>query len=150
MNLQPAWSIVSSSPWLLALFSVGAVVILSRLYLRIRWAHVELRGRDAERTFPQWERAQIKARARNRCEHHYFYVIRCPEREKLQADHIHPHSRGGSTTLGNAQALCPRHNRLKGARIPFTWELKRLATLRLGYFPEGADTAVTRRTRSTR
>jgi len=147
MNLQPAWSIVSSSPWLLVPFGLGVSVIVTRLYQRIRWAHLSLRGRDPVRTFPQGARALIKSRAGDRCEHEYLYVVRCPERGKLQADHIHPHSRGGSTSLANAQALCPRHNRLKGARIPFTWELRRLAVARRGYFPAGMETSVVRRTK---
>lgn len=85
------------------------------------------------------------ARAGNRCEHHYLHRWRCPDSTTLEADHVHPHSRGGSTTVGNSQVLCKRHNSLKGARIPFTWELRRLATLRRGYFPPGVDPAVVRR-----
>lgn len=145
MDLSPAWSTISSSPWVLALFALGSGVVASRTYLRLRWMHLAIRGRDAQRRFTGATRSTVLRRAGNRCEHHYFYVLRCPETTHLEVDHIHPHSRGGSTTLGNGQVLCKRHNRLKGARIPFTWELNRLAALRRGYFSPGVDTDVMRR-----
>jgi hypothetical protein len=137
--------VISSSPWVLALFAVGLMLIATRLYQRVRWAHLSLPGRDPVRRFLGGARSAVMTRAGQRCEHHYLYRWRCPETERLEADHVHPHSRGGSTTPGNGQVLCKRHNALKGARIPFTWELRRLATLRQGYFPPGVDTAVVRR-----
>jgi hypothetical protein len=48
---------------------------------------------------------------------------RCKETAKLHADRVHPHSKGGSTTVANGQLLCTRHNKQKAARIPFNWEL---------------------------
>lgn len=145
MDLSPAWSTISSSPWVLALFALGSGVVVSRTYLRLRWMHLAIRGRDVQRRFTGATRSAVLRRAGNRCEHHYFYFLRCPETTQLEVDHIHPHSRGGSTTLGNGQVLCKRHNRLKGARIPFTWELNRLATVRRRYFPPSVETAVVRR-----
>jgi hypothetical protein len=65
---------------------------------------------------------------------------RCTETEKLHADHVHPHSKGGSTTVANGQVLCSRHNKQKAARIPFNWELWRLEKQRASYF--GRTTAV--------
>ncbi len=35
------------------------------------------------------------------------------------ADHITPHTRGGATDVANGQALCPRCNREKGARVGY-------------------------------
>ncbi|WP_208976779.1 HNH endonuclease signature motif containing protein [Geodermatophilus obscurus] len=69
---------------------------------------------------------------------------RCRATENLQADHVHPHSRGGSTTVASGQALCPRHNTRKANRVLWTWELDRLARRREAYFPSGVSTAVIR------
>jgi 5-methylcytosine-specific restriction endonuclease McrA len=33
------------------------------------------------------------------------------------ADHVYPWSRGGETAATNGQALCPRCNRKKGAKV---------------------------------
>lgn len=145
MNLGPAWSLVSSSPWIFALVFLGATVVVSRSYLRLRWVHVELRGRDKQRRFSGGMRQEILSRAGGRCEHHYLFLIRCGARGNLEADHVHPHSRGGSTSMRNGQALCKMHNRFKGARIPFTWELRRLESLRSTYFPEGCEVKVVRK-----
>jgi hypothetical protein len=47
-----------------------------------------------------------------------------PEREcrvswkEYQADHIFPHSKGGQTSIDNAQLLCAIHNNKKGAQVP--------------------------------
>lgn len=35
----------------------------------------------------------------------------------FHADHVHPYSKGGSTTLQNGQALCPKINLVKGAKL---------------------------------
>ena len=35
------------------------------------------------------------------------------------ADHVNPHSRGGPTAVDNGQALCPRCNQEKGARVTY-------------------------------
>jgi 5-methylcytosine-specific restriction endonuclease McrA len=36
---------------------------------------------------------------------------------EYEADHVVPHSKGGQTSLDNAQLLCRYHNRSKGAQI---------------------------------
>lgn len=38
----------------------------------------------------------------------------------MHADHIHPHSRGGDTSIHNGQALCARCNLKKGAKVVTT------------------------------
>ena len=62
----------------------------------------------------------------------------------MQGDHVHPHSRGGATAVETGQALCRRHNKQKSARVPWQWELSRLAQRRESYFPVGTPTAVLR------
>jgi 5-methylcytosine-specific restriction protein A len=37
---------------------------------------------------------------------------------RCEVDHIVPYSHGGSTSQGNGQLLCSKHNRGKGARSP--------------------------------
>ena len=104
-------------------------------------------GRDPQRTFVGADRAVVFARAGNRCEQHSWVFGRCRETERLQADHVHPHSRGGATAIENGQALCARHNERKAARVPWSWELARLARRREAYFPPDMDPAVVRHRR---
>jgi hypothetical protein len=99
--------------------------------------------RDPDRLFSRADKAVVLARAGHQCEHHGL-LGRCDAREALQADHVHPYSRGGWTAPANGQALCKRHNREKSARVPWGWQLRRLARRRAGYFPPGQPTAITR------
>ncbi|MGY1771969.1 HNH endonuclease [Blastococcus sp. SYSU D00813] len=101
--------------------------------------------KDPQRLFVGAERRAVLARAGHRCEHHSWLSGRCSATERLQADHVHPHSHGGATTVANGQALCARHNERKGNRIPWAWELERLARRRSRYAPAGMLTAVVRR-----
>ena len=61
------------------------------------------------RTFPPWMKHLLLIQARGRC--------RAPSCDApfawLQADHVHPHSRGGPTNLINGQMLCDPHNKWK-------------------------------------
>lgn len=145
MDLQPAWTVVSSSPWVLVLLTAAVVYTAARIYLRLRWLPLAIRGRDPQRRFAGSARAAVLARAGSRCEHHTLFLWRCRTNGRLEIDHVHPHSRGGSTTLANGQALCATHNKRKGARIPFTWELRLLARRRARYAPAGMPTTVIRR-----
>ncbi len=132
---------VLSTPWLvglLVLLAIGKLVQLGRAILHGRHA------RDPRRTFSRAEKALLLERAGHRCEHQPWLLGRCRETEALQADHVHPHSRGGATDVANGQALCRRHNKRKAARVPWNWELDRLARRRQGYFPPGMPTAVAR------
>lgn len=43
--------------------------------------------------------------------------VKCGSQDKLEFDHIIPHSRGGSSTARNLQLLCEACNRSKGASI---------------------------------
>ncbi|WP_217638083.1 HNH endonuclease signature motif containing protein [Geodermatophilus poikilotrophus] len=101
---------------------------------------------------PGPKKAQLLERAGQRCERHSWLLGRCRATEALQADHVHPHSRGGATDVANGQALCRRHNRGKAARVPWGWELARMQRRRRAYFTPGSVTAVVRhgpRVRST-
>lgn len=70
-----------------------------------------LMPKDPQRSFTQEERKVIWRRDNETCKE-------CENKiafEEMQADHIIPHSRGGRTTLDNAQALCRECNARKGA-----------------------------------
>ncbi|MGY1606377.1 HNH endonuclease [Geodermatophilus sp. SYSU D00700] len=132
---------LAAEPWLGAL--VG-LVFLNAVVRRIPGLVYGRRRRDPQRCFVRADKRVILERAGHRCEHHSWLGGRCQATEDLQADHVHPHSRGGSTSVANGQALCPRHNTRKAARVPWTWELERLARRREAYFPAGAPTVVVR------
>lgn len=74
----------------------------------------------SERFFTGELRAKILARDGHRC------VVRgCRETQNLQIDHIKPWSKGGKTTIENAQTLCQHHNASKGAKSQLAWKLSR-------------------------
>ncbi|SEP19217.1 HNH endonuclease [Trujillonella endophytica] len=128
-------------PWLAG---VVAVAIVWRLFRGMRAALYGCLPRDPQRLFVGADRFAIMSRAGHRCEHHSWRTGRCETTGRLQADHVHPHSRGGTTTIGNGQALCGPHNERKGNRIPWAWELDRLARRRAAYFPSDASVTVQR------
>ncbi|MGY2082364.1 HNH endonuclease [Blastococcus sp. SYSU DS0539] len=126
-----------------------ALLVLGRMVRAVRTAVHGRHPRDPQRLFVGADRATLLARAGRRCEHHSWLSGRCPTTERLQADHVHPHSRGGATSLANGQVLCGRHNARKANRIPWTWELDRLARRRQAYFPPGTPTQVVRHREAT-
>ena len=139
------WLAATSSPWAGGVFCLLIVLVMVRIYRAIRWAPIAAAELDPLRRFTGVDRASIFSRAGARCERHSLLFGRCKETEKLHADHVHPHSKGGSTTVANGQVLCSRHNKQKAARIPFNWELRRLAKQRASYLPAGDSGAVVRR-----
>ena len=142
------WLAATSSPWAGVVFCLLILSVLLRIYRVIRWAPIATAGLDPLRRFKGADRAAILFRAGTQCERHSLLFGRCKETKKLHADHVHPHSRGGSTTVANGQVLCSRHNKQKAARIPFNLELRRLEKQRALYFPAGDNGAVVRRARS--
>lgn len=135
------WSALSHSPWLavpLAVLLVGSLVRFVRGI--IHSGH----PKDPTRRFSRAERRIIFERAGGRCEHHVPIFGRCRATTGLQADHVHPHSRGGWTSLSNAQALCQRHNRDKSAHVPWNRQLNNLAKRRGTYFGPGQDPGIVR------
>ncbi|MBE7162923.1 MAG: HNH endonuclease, partial [Williamsia herbipolensis] len=146
--LRGVWNGVSQFPahypWLVALL---AVVVVARM-VRIARVAIHNGPRDRVRLFTSADKKILLARAGHRCEHHS--VIggrRCSSTEKLEADHIHPWSRGGSTHLSNGQILCKTHNREKRAAIPWNRTLLRMAENRAAYYPTDVDRAIVRKTR---
>ena len=136
------WMGATSSPWTAA----GLMILLTASAVRMVHAIAHPGGgRDPVRRFPHQDRATILARAGRRCEHHGWLFGRCNQTERLEADHVHPHSRGGQTAVANGQALCRRHNMAKGARIPFNWQLGGIERHRAAYFPAGTPRTVTRK-----
>lgn len=129
-------------PWLAVLLGSAVAV---RLVHAVRVMIYGRHPKDPQRLFVGAERYAVLARAGHRCEHHSRLFGRCTVTEHLQADHVHPHSRGGATSVANGQALCGPHNRRKGNRIPWTWELRRLARHRGAYGTDGVPTASARR-----
>jgi Restriction endonuclease len=142
--LHGLWHGVTASPVTVVMFGFVAAILLTEFVRNVIWFGTP---NDALRLFSSADKRRILARAGYRCEHHGWITGRCRETEKLQADHVHPHSRGGQTAIANGQALCARHNRAKSARIPFNFQLRALEKRRAGYFPPDEPALVARRQR---
>lgn len=80
-----------------------------------------LLSKDDKRAFSEAERISIYRRDKGLCQECISQGK--PEAEALvrwseyEADHVLPHSKGGRTTLENAQLLCRAHNREKSDKI---------------------------------
>jgi hypothetical protein len=138
------WSTATGTPWIGALLAVVVIVGTVRFARSI----IHNGPRDPVRRFSRADKTIILYRAGGQCEHHYGIFGRCQATEKLEADHIHPHSRGGWTNISNGQALCKQHNREKRATVPFNRQLRALEKRRADYFPNSADGSVVRRNHS--
>jgi hypothetical protein len=145
--LNGFWTGATSSPWLIA----GLMLALAVFGVRLIHAFAYPRNRrDPVRLFSRHDKAIIVARACGRCEHYGWLTGRCKRTERLEADHVHPHSRGGQTAVANGQALCRPHNQAKRANIPFNWQLRAIERHRATYFPLGVPGTVTRRAARSR
>jgi hypothetical protein len=141
------WIGATASPWTILTAIIFAVLIAIQLVHGVAHPHT---NRDPLRRFTRQDKAELLRRSGGRCEHHGWITGRCKATTELQADHVHPHSRGGWTNVSNGQALCKRHNRSKSATIPFNWQLKGIAKRRASYYPPGVPGTVVRRARPTR
>jgi hypothetical protein len=139
--LHELWLGLASSPVGLAALAGVAVGGLAASVRQQRWKSLP---RDPVRRFSRADKTLILSRAGSRCEHHGLVSGRCHVTRSLEADHVHPHSRGGRTEITNGQALCPQHNRLKHAHVPYTWQLNQLARHRAGYYPPEVPRTVNR------
>ena len=98
--------------------------------------------RDPWRGFKYAARAEVFARAGDRCEGAAFFAWGKCGKIAGEVDHVYPHSKGGPTVVRNGQALCASHNRRKGNRTPPWWYILGLEKRRRSYFPEGVDVRV--------
>lgn len=126
-------SFLDNLPWWA--WPVGVAVLISLLVTvgkRISGFNVQT---DPQRAFDGSQRSEARRRCGNRCEHKSPLWFRC-DGNADQADHVYPWSKGGSTSLGNCQMLCARHNRSKSDRVPGPVYIWRLERRRLRYFPQ--------------
>jgi len=87
---QAASGFVSHNP---GLASLAVLVLVATFAESVRVA-IHTGRKDPNRRFSRSDRSFILSRAGQRCEHHAL-VGRCRATKNLEADHIHPHSRGG-------------------------------------------------------
>ena len=129
----------------------AAVVVLLALSALVRALRVAVHSgpRDPVRCFNRSDKHALLALAGHQCEHHGLLSGRCPSTLRLEADHVHPWSRGGWTNVRNGQILCHSHNRAKSAAIPWDRSLRRLAVRRVAYYSESAARVVIRRARKS-
>ena len=82
---------------------------------------VEVKAKDRQRTFTELQRLEIYRRDEGICQ-----ACRKEGRSEKEAwvpwseydaDHILPHSKGGETSIENAQVLCRTHNLIKGSTV---------------------------------
>lgn len=67
---------------------------------------------------PKYRKEKISASLRTAVfERDLYRCVRCGTHVALCADHIHPESLGGSTTLDNLQTLCKPCNSSKGCKV---------------------------------
>lgn len=98
--------------------------------------------RDPWRGFRFGARAEVYARAGNRCEGAVFFIWGRCSVTASEVDHVFPHSKGGPTVVRNGQAMCHSHNSRKGSSMPPWWYVLALEKRRRTYFPEGVDVRV--------
>lgn len=88
---------------------------------------LRLARRDPVRMFSWTQKKLLITRAGGQCEHKPLLWRRCPATGRLEADHIIPWSKGGTTELHNSQLLCRRHNARKSNHMPgriYRWRLE--------------------------
>jgi hypothetical protein len=138
---RAATNLATHEPWIVALFAL----VLGVAMVRSARVAIHTGPRDPVRLFTRADKALLLARAGHRCEFHGVIGGRCRSVDRLEADHIHPWSRGGATHVSNGQILCQTHNRDKSAAIPWDRSLRKLAERRAMYYPQDADRTVVRR-----
>jgi hypothetical protein len=116
---------------------VGAIVLVG--LVRAVRARMPVQ-QDPQRMYTTEERIAVFARAGGRCEYTGFLLTRC-RRPAEHADHVHPWSRGGATSLKNCCAACQHCNLSKGAKILPAWRVRLLVRRRKRYYPAGVDRA---------
>lgn len=97
------------------------LVIRQMFFQYVKDNSVDLIAKDTKRGFNEADRIALYRTAKALCaacksEGKSDEDATIPWKE-YEADHITPHSQGGISDLKNAQLLCRRHNRTKGARV---------------------------------
>lgn len=135
----PVGPVAELRQWMLA---VVVLVVAGALAQRLgpgsgRWAG----EKDPQRMYSLEQRRVIHTLAGNQCEYTGWAWQRCP-RASEHADHLHPHAKGGATSLLNGVASCAHHNTSKGAKILPKSKIRALERRRRRYFPPGASVRV--------
>jgi hypothetical protein len=81
---------------------------------RLLESYQDLVPKDARRQFTDYERVIIWRNAFMKCQKCH---INLPNLTDMHADHIMPHSKGGFTTISNAQCLCSTCNQSKSNTV---------------------------------
>jgi 5-methylcytosine-specific restriction endonuclease McrA len=122
----------------LGAIALGVALLVAVLRRVGRGAGVQ---RDPQRDFTAAQRRHAFARAGGQCEQKHPLLPRCTA-APTHADHIYPWSKGGSTTLGNCQAMCRRHNLAKSSYVPAPVYIHRLENRRRRYFLDPSEVRV--------
>ena len=141
------WRAATSSPWIIGLLALAGLMLVAQL------VHALVVGpivKDESRRFSHSQKKILLERAGKRCEHHGWLFGRCRQTTSLEADHVHPHSKGGWTRLENGQILCRHHNKLKRANVPWEYELRAIEKRRRAYYPDGVSGTVVRKAARTK
>ncbi|GEL44888.1 hypothetical protein CHO01_00040 [Cellulomonas hominis] len=136
----PVAGIAELRQWMVA---VAILIVLGALTQRLRGAAV---GRwsgavDPQRMYSPEQRRVIHERAGGQCEYTGWGWQRCRSASE-HADHLHPHAKGGATSLRNGVAACAHHNTSKGAKVLARSKIRSLERRRRRYFPKGVDVRV--------
>ena len=115
----------------------ASVALPSLLMALVRYLRFRHPATDPRRAFTTAQRTEAFSRASGRCEYPTVLLLRC-RRPAEHADHLHPWSRGGATTLLNCVAACERCNLKKSAKVLPRWRVRLVERRRKGYFPPGA------------
>lgn len=96
-------------------------IILRQIFFEyLRENNVELIEKDEKRAFSELDRIILYRTGKGLCQQCLREGLSENEAKvswsNYQADHVVPHSKGGRTTLDNAELLCSFHNGSKGAK----------------------------------
>jgi hypothetical protein len=136
---DPVGPVTELRQWMLA---VAVLIAAGALAQRLGAGSGRWTGeKDPQRMYSLEQRRVIHTLAGNQCEYTGWAWQRCP-RASEHADHLHPHAKGGATSLLNGVASCAHHNTSKGAKILPKSKVRALERRRRRYFPPGASVRV--------
>ncbi|WP_251153842.1 HNH endonuclease signature motif containing protein [Cellulosimicrobium sp. Marseille-Q4280] len=136
---DPVGPVGALRQWMVA---VAALIALGALAQRLGGGTGRWTGeKDPQRMYSVEQRRVIHARAGGQCEYTGWGWQRCRSASE-HADHLHPHAKGGATSLLNGVASCAHHNTSKGAKLLPKSKIRSLERRRRRYFPPGAEVRV--------